>query len=159
MRLLLPALLLLAAPAWADSAMPVKGGPPGTNIEMPYVMAPVSDASGRLTGYAYLLSRLTAASSSDALKVRDRLAVLQDAFVRDVNHAAVTVPNDPAQVDIPAIEVRFLADARRVMGSIPVRQVTICTAEIAGLKFRPDESPPVPALQDANIPVRSRCTR
>lgn len=157
MRAVLPVFLLLAMPAWADGAAQIKGGAPGTNVVMPYVIAPMDDGSGRLTSYAYLLPRLTAASSGDALKVRERLALLQDAFVRDVNRAPVAAARQPARVDIAATEARFLADARQVMGPVPVRQVTICTAEIAGLRFRPDESPPVPAAQGDISPVRSRC--
>ena len=55
------------------------------------------------------------------LAVRDKLAFIQDAFVRDVNGDAVAKPDDPEKVDMPALEARLLADARKVMGAGKVK--------------------------------------
>ena len=44
-----------------------KGGPPGTNVDMPFLMAPLTNADGKLTGYAYISTRLTAMSDTYAL--------------------------------------------------------------------------------------------
>ena len=58
----------LAAPAFAveEKAKPAegkagekagetkKGGKPGTNVDMPSLMAPLTDADGKLMGYAYI---------------------------------------------------------------------------------------------------------
>ena len=64
MRRIFLALALMASPALAaekqDSSF--KGGSPGTNVELPYLMAPMKTADGKLAGYAYITSRLTAAS-------------------------------------------------------------------------------------------------
>ena len=62
-----------------------KAGAPGTNIDMPFLMAPMTGADGNLSGYAYISSRLTATSDASANQVRDKIAFIQDAFVRDVN--------------------------------------------------------------------------
>src|SRR5437016_13014557 len=67
-----------------------KKGPAGTNVDMPYLMAPMTNADGKLSGYAYLSTRLTASSESNALVVRDKLPFIQDAMVRDVNGTAIT---------------------------------------------------------------------
>jgi hypothetical protein len=147
MRRTLTALILLAAavPALAAEAPAAdsKGGKPGTNVDMPYLMAPMTDADGKLTGYAYISSRLTATSDTNALAVRDKLAFVQDAFVRDVNGASVAKPGDASALDQPALEARLLADAKRVMGAGTVASIGLVQVQIAPL--HPTQSPPLDA--------------
>src|SRR5580698_5105679 len=102
-----------------------KGGQPGTNVEMPFLMAPLTNADGKLLGYAYISTRLTAMSDTYALAVRDKLPFIQDRMVRDVNADAVTAPDDPEKVDIPVLERRLLGDASQVMGAGKVKLITI----------------------------------
>jgi hypothetical protein len=162
-----PAILFLmaalAVPASAaDDAQ--KGGQPGTNVEMPYLMAPLSDADGKLIGYAYLSTRLTAMSDMYALAVRDKLPFIQDKMLRDVNNQVVTTPDDPEKVDIIGLERRLLADATQVMGAGKVRVITVCTVQIAplhpvqtpALNTPPDKT--LPGSAPPKNPVRSRCT-
>ncbi|HKY17833.1 MAG TPA: hypothetical protein VJL82_02780 [Rhizomicrobium sp.] len=140
-----------------------KKGKPGTNVEMPYLMAPLTNAAGKLTGYAYISTRLTAMSEANALAVRDKLAFIQDTMVRDVNAASVTTPDDPEKVDIAATERRLLADATKVMGAGRVRLITICTVHVAEL--RPAQTPARDVPQEDMIPhgttpknpIKSRC--
>jgi len=128
-------LLVLSAPAFAAA----KEGLPGTNVEMPYLMAPMTGADGKLSGYAYVSTRLTATSDVAALAVRDKIAFIQDAFVRDVNLAGVTKADDPTTVDGPALQARLLADASRVMGAGKVVSIVIVTVQIAPL--HPTQTP------------------
>jgi len=140
-----------------------KKGPAGTNVDMPYLMAPMTDAEGKLSGYAYMSTRLTAATEATALAVRDKLPFIQDAMVRDVNNAGIAVPEDLEKVDVPAVERRLLADASKVMGAGKVKQITICTVNIAPL--RPVQTPArdtppeqmIPAGTTPKNPVKSRC--
>src|SRR4051812_14149551 len=62
---------LVAFPAFAaeekkegghESAEGKKGGKAGTNVDMPFLMAPLTNEDGKLTGYAYISTRLTAMS-------------------------------------------------------------------------------------------------
>lgn len=156
-------LCLVASPALAagpsaagkpDTPL-VKGGPPGTNVEMPYLMAPMKDADGKLTGYAYISSRLTASSPAAALAVRNQLAFIQDAFVRDVNGAGVTGA-DPATVDIAAVEARLADDARRVVGGANVKFMTVCTLQIANLHLKKAPALADPSADGDDAPP-SRC--
>lgn len=136
MRRALLALILMVSPSVAaekSDDMVIKGGPPGTNVEMPYLMAPMDGPDGKLSGYAYISLRLTAASASAALEVRDKLAFIQDAWVRDVNTLTVSAGDDPAKVDIAAVEARLSADAKRVVGAAKVKMVTVCTVQVADL--------------------------
>jgi hypothetical protein len=140
-----------------------KAGPPGTNVDMPYLIAPLTNADGKLTGYAYLSSRLTASSDTVALAVRDKLPFIQDAMLRDVNAEPVTTPDDPEKVDIPGTEKRLLSDAAKVMGAGKVKLITLCTVQISEL--HPVQTPALntppedaaPAGSPPKNPVKSRC--
>jgi hypothetical protein len=138
-----------------------KGGKAGTNVDMPFLMAPLTDADGKLTGYAYISTRLTAASEATTLIVREKIPYIQDAMVRDVNGADVTAAEDREQVDIPKLEGRLLGDAKKIMGAGKVKQITVCTVQIAELhpvqtqaQVAPKDQPP----QDSHKnPIKSRC--
>jgi hypothetical protein len=153
MRLPVTALLLLVltVPAFAaDDAQPAKGKP-GTNVEMPYLMAPMTGADGKLSGYAYISTLLTATSDTNALAVRNKLAFIQDAFVRDVNGASLARADDPATVDQALLVSRLLADAKRVMGAGKVASIAIVQVQVAPL--HPTQTPalytPQPAIDSA----------
>ncbi len=158
---ILSVLALLAIPAAAgDDKDARKGGKPGTNVDMPLLMAPLTGADGKLTGYAYMSTRLTATTDANALAVRDKLAFIQDAMVRDVNAAGVA-GGDPEKVDIPAVEQRLLSDAARVMGVGKVKLITVCTIQVAPLhpvqtpaKVTPATMPGTPSPKN---PEKSRC--
>ena len=110
-----------------------KGGAPGTNIDMPFLMAPMTGADGKLSGYAYISSRLTATSDVTANQVRDKIAFVQDAFVRDVNAKEIATSGDPVTVDNAALQTRLLADARKVVGASKLVSIAITQVQIAPL--------------------------
>jgi hypothetical protein len=149
-----PAIAAEEAKPKADNG-PDKGeGKPGTNVEMPYLMAPMTGADGKLSGYAYISMRLTATSNVNALAVRDKLAFVQDAFVRDVNGPGIARKDDPATVDQPALAERLLADARKVMGAGKVASIAIVQVQIAPL--HPVETPALDTPAPVNdSPVRA----
>jgi len=150
------AMTLAALPADGQGA--AKEGAPGTNVDMPFLMAPMTGADGKLSGYAYISSRLTASSDTFALAVRDRIAFIQDAFVRDVNGFGVAKSTDPTTVDQPALEARLLADAKKVMGAGKVVSIAVVEVQIAPL--HPTETPalntPPPASDSAAKPTDSK---
>jgi hypothetical protein len=159
--LALPALAAEEKKTASDSEP--KKGKPGTNVDMPYLMAPMSDADGKLSGYAYLSTRLTASSEANALAVRDKLPFIQDRMVRDVNNATIAVSDDVEKVDVPTLEKRLLTDAANVMGAGKVKQITICTVNIAPLhpvQTPARDTPPeqmIPAGTTPKNPIKSRC--
>ena len=140
-----------------------KKGAPGTNVDMPFLMAPMNNADGKLTGYAYMSTRLTATSDTNALAVREKLAFIQDAMVRDVNNTGVATPEDLEKVDVANTEKRLLADANKVMGPGKVKLIAICTVNVAPL--RPVQTPNrdvppeqmIPAGTTPKNPIKSRC--
>jgi hypothetical protein len=163
---LLPLVLCLILPAAAaEKSADPKGGKPGTNVPLGYLMAPLTSPAGKLIGYAYIISRLTAASESFIVPVRDKLAFIQDAFVRDVNTRGVATATDPEAVDVPALESRLMADAVKVMGPGKVKLITVCTVNIAELHMsKTPSASPAPEDTDARRdidahqnPLKSRC--
>jgi hypothetical protein len=174
---ILALLAALAVPVFAASAAEEKKeaakeggaegeaqkGKPGTNVDMPFLMAPMTNANGKLAGYAYLSTRLTASSEANALVVRDKLPFIQDAMVRDVNGAAITTHDDLEKVDIAGTERRLLADASKVMGAGKVKVLTICSVNISPLhpvQTPARDVPPeqmIPAGTTPKNPVKSRC--
>ncbi len=155
-RSLATILLMSATPAFAAEHAAEKpaahgekeSGAPGTNVDMPFLMAPMLDAKGDLAGYAYLSSRVTATSPAATAKVREKIAFIQDEFLRDVNRTRITKPDDPATLDMPGIQARLLADAKRVMGAGAIASLTLVQAQIAPLRpqetqaQRPPQTPP-----------------
>ena len=136
-------------------------GQPGTNVDMPFLMAPLTNPAGKLIGYAYVSTRLTAKSDTFALAVRDKLPFIQDVMVRDVNGAGVAGADDPQSVDVPRLEARLLADAQKVMGADKVKLITVCTVQIAELHPAQTQAKNGPAelpVQDEHKnPMKSRC--
>jgi hypothetical protein len=140
MRIVSAALiLLLTIPALADDDTGASGTP-GTHVEMPYLMAPMT-TDGRLSGYAYISSKVVASSPTAALDIRGRIAYIQDAFVRDVNAAALAQKGNPPAVDNDALSARLMADARRVMGAGKVVGVEIIQVQVAPMR---NDKPLVP---------------
>lgn len=161
--LFLAALLILPARAAEESAAKgaKKGGAPGTNVDLPYLMAPLLDDNGKLLGYAYITSRLTVATESDKLTVTEKMPFLQDARVRDVNANPVFTPGDHQKIDVAGVEARMLANARKIVGASRVKVITICTVQIALLHIAQTPSPSPPDarhdVDDHGNPVKSRC--
>lgn len=140
-----------------------KKGKPGTNVDMPFLMAPLTNAEGKLTGYAYISSRLTATSEGGGTDVRAKLPFIQDYMVRDVNAVGITTADDPEKVDIAATEKRLLTAATKVMGPGKVKLITICTVNVSPLhpvQTPARDVPPeqmIPAGTTPKNPIKSRC--
>lgn len=126
--------LLLAAHAsvWAGAASSSEHVP-GTSVEMPYLIAPVV-VDGSLYANAYISTRIGATSPAATIVVRDKLAFIQDAFVRDVNAAPIGKPGDQTTVDVPALSARLLADTRRIVGPGLVDRLDIIRIQINPLR-------------------------
>jgi hypothetical protein len=160
MRRILFALLIAATPTLAAEnadkpAQDAGGGGLGSNVnKVPYLMAPLKDANGKLSGYAYIVSRFTAASPAAALELSDKMAFIQDSFVRDVNRTQVPMTAD-GQVDIPALEGRLASDIKTVAGASKVKFVTVCTVQIATLHLK--QAAPLADADDLAALPKSRC--
>lgn len=141
-KLLALLLVLIAAPAFAEKK---KAEEPGTHVEMPFLIAPMSE-DGKLKGYAYISPKLTTSSPSASVEVREKLAFIQDAFVRDVNGAPISKPGAPTEVDRAALASRLAADARKVVGGTKVVAVTFTQIQFSPLHPKPavDELVPPP---------------
>ncbi len=124
------AFALAAGLAWPCQA--ASGPPPGSTVEMPFLIAPMT-IDDKLVAYAYITSSVVAASPAAALEVRSKLAFIQDAYVRDVNAAPISKASDPKTVDMPGLAARLLADARRIVGAGKVAKINIVAIKFAPL--------------------------
>ena len=120
-RMLVPLAAVLAAGMLGAAPKP---RPPGTSVEMPYLIAPMS-VDGKLVSYAYISSVVLTSSPDAAVDVRARLPFIQDAFVRDVNNAAIGTGDSLESIDQDALNKRLLADAKRATGG----------SVVVGIKF------------------------
>jgi hypothetical protein len=123
--------LCLAYPAW--SAEPAKKPPePGTSVEMPFLMVPMTK-DGDLLGYSYVASKLICTSPGGALRVREKLAFIQDAFVREVNSRPASLDTDPKALDKDQLAARLTAAAKRIVGNDTVRAMLFMEIKYAPL--------------------------
>ena len=111
----------------------------GTSVEMPYLIAPLSDST-TLLGYAYVSCRIIGSSQAAALEIRDKVPFIQDAFVRDVNVSSIGKPDDPLAVDRAILEPRLLALTKKVMGPGKVTDLKLIQVQIVPL--RAEATPP-----------------
>jgi len=109
-----------------------KAGDPGTNVEMPFLIAPMC-VDGKLTGYAYISSKVVTTSRDSSLEVRNKIPFIQDAFVRDVNGSPIGKANDPKTVDNAALVARLTADVKRIVGTAKISTVVIIQVQISEL--------------------------
>ena len=152
-RIFIPLLLLVMAAAGQPAhAAGAKEGAPGTNVEMPFLIAPMSK-DGKLLGYAYISSKMVASSPAAAIGVREKLAFIQDAFVRDVNAEPVSKADDPTAVDETLLNARLIAAARRIMGSDKV--VSMVFIAVQFMPLHPSETTAIPAPPSAAAPGAS----
>jgi hypothetical protein len=128
-------LTLLAGPTWAEGK--AKKPEPGTTVEMPYLMAPMSQG-GKLLGYAYISSKLICSSPSACITVREKLAFIQDGFVREVNAKPISLADDPTAVDRDLLNSRLTAKAKQIVGERKVVNMVFLQVQFAPL--HPSES-------------------
>ncbi|HEY5239207.1 MAG TPA: hypothetical protein VIJ62_12560 [Rhizomicrobium sp.] len=108
--------------------------PPGSSVEMPYLIAPMIDSDGKLLAYAYVSTKIVTNSPDDAVEVRNKTPFIQDAFVRDVNAAPFAKQGDPTTVDQPILQGRLLADVRKIVGENRIAAIEITQIQISPLR-------------------------
>jgi hypothetical protein len=139
------AFLLMAGLAGPVQAASAPKPAAGSNVDMPFLIAPMA-IDDKLVAYAYITSAVVATTPTAAIEVRDKLAFIQDAYVRDVNATPISKPDDPKTVDVPGLAARFTADAKRIVGADKVSSVTILVIKFAPLKGNGQtDTPPGPS--------------
>jgi hypothetical protein len=137
------AVTCLSLPAQAQEQSQRTKQQPGTHVQMPFLIAPMS-IDGRLQGYSYITSKLVASTPMASVEIRDKLPFIQDAFVRDVNGAPIGRANDPLAVDVAALTERLVADARRIVGSTKVATITFQQIRFSPLHPKATTDDPAP---------------
>jgi hypothetical protein len=135
----------------ADAPKP-KAEEPGTHVQMPFLIAPVS-VDGKLAGYVYISSKLIAATPMASVEIRDKLAFIQDAFVRDVNAAPIAKSQDIASIDRAALGARLVADAKRIVGAAKVVTIEFTQIQFATLHPKATTEDAIPPSQRGPQPA------
>lgn len=151
---ILAVLLALAIPATAAEDAPKakkKAEEPGTHVQMPFLIAPVS-VDGKLQGYIYISSKLIASTPAASVQIREKLAFIQDAFVRDVNANDVASGSDLATVDKAALTTRLVAAARRVVGAPKVVTITFTQMQFSPLHPKANTEDAVAPSERTQLP-------
>ena len=132
--------LCLASSAWAGEAAKKESKPdPGNTMKMPFLVVPMSD-NGTLLGHTYISSKMFCSSQAACTKVAEKLAFIQDGFVREVYSKPVALPGNPKEVDKVQLCARLTAVARRIVGGDKVTGIEILEAKFAVL--HPSDSVP-----------------
>lgn len=126
--------MALCGSAFAASKPDKDAPPPGSSVEMPYLIAPMIDSDGKLLAYAYVSTKIVANSPDDAVEVRNKTPFIQDTFVRDVNTAPFAKQGDPTTVDQGVLQGRLLADVRKVVGGSRIATLVITQIQISPLQ-------------------------
>lgn len=112
-RLALAAALVVAhAPAVQGAAAGAADGP--TKIDVPGMLAPMV-VENRLESYAYIVISLMPGTRDQVLPIREKMAFLRDAFLREVNKASIVKAGDPKAVDAAALKERLTARMNEIL--------------------------------------------
>ena len=104
--------LMSASGALAADAIGKDAGP--VDVELPPIIAPMT-VNTRLEGYAYITISLAPADRGKILAIRDKIAFLQDAFLREMNKGTILKADDPKAVDTAAIRPRLIARMNQIL--------------------------------------------
>jgi hypothetical protein len=104
--------LVSSSGARAADAIGKDAGP--VDVELPPIIAPMT-MNGRLEGYAYITISLAPVDRGKVLAIRDKLAFLQDAFLRELNKGTILKADDPKALDTGAIKPRLIARMNQIL--------------------------------------------
>lgn len=106
------ALSWAGAPAHAADAIGKDQGP--VDVELPPILAPLV-VNGRLDRYAYITIKLAPADRAKVLVIREKIAFIQDAFLRELNRGRIEKAGDPKAVDTDAVKPRLIARMDQIL--------------------------------------------
>ena len=94
------------------------------DVTLPTILAPMV-VDDRLENYAYITIVLKPAAPAGVLAIREKVPFLQDAFLRELNAAAIVKDDDPKSVDEAAIKTRLLARMNQVLPAGTVAELKL----------------------------------
>lgn len=139
MRRVLVLLLGLLCLVQAASAMETdrkRSAAPANALDMPFLVAP-ANRGDTLIGFHYISYRLVAPTPADVADIRNKIAIIQDAYVRDVYKTAVGMANDQSKVDAHALHDRMIAIARRIAGPKKVSDLVFMDMKFSPIHPKP----------------------
>lgn len=101
-------------------------------VRMPLLVAPVV-SQGRLQGYIYLQIIIVTPDRGQAEKLALKIPYIQDAFVREVHRASITLNDDPKAIDGAGLKQRLRSKVEAIAGSGVVEDIQFENANAAAL--------------------------
>lgn len=135
---ILLAILCVGQAACAAEGGQKKGpaGAPPNAVDMPFLVAP-ANRGDTLIGFHYISYRLITPTPAEVADVRNKIAIIQDAYVRDVYKTAVGMANDQSQVDVHVLHDRMVAIAKRIVGNRKVADLVFMDMKFSPLHPKP----------------------
>ena len=111
----------------AAAAATEEQGP--VDVELSPILAPMV-VENRLAGYAYITVALAPSGRDKVAVIREKMAFLQDAFLREVNKASILKADDAKAIDTQAITARLTARMDQILprgtvGELKLQQIVI----------------------------------
>lgn len=126
----------LYLPARAMETNNKKGAAPANMLDMPFLVAPANKGDS-LIGFHYISYRLVAPTSADIADIRNKVAIIQDAYVRDVYKNAVGIADDQSKLDPHALHYRMIVIARRIAGAKKVSDIIFMDMKFSPIHPKP----------------------
>ncbi|MGB8601897.1 MAG: hypothetical protein WCD42_06845 [Rhizomicrobium sp.] len=145
---LLLALLCVMQASLAVETDRKRSAAPPNGLDMPFLVAP-ANRGDTLIGFHYISYRLMAPTPADLPDIRNKVAIIQDAFVRDVYKTAVGMANDQTKVDAHTLHDRMIAIARRIAGPKKVSDLVFVDMKFAPIHPKPGGGLFVPSTEGA----------
>lgn len=147
---ILLAVLCLVQLASAMETNKKKGNAPAppNAVDMPFLVAP-ANRGDTLIGFHYISYRIITPSPAEVTDVRNKLAIIQDAYVRDVYKTAIGMANDQSLVDVHVLHDRMVAIAKRIVGGQKVADLVFMDMKFSPLHPKPGGGLYVPSTGGA----------
>src|SRR5262245_45955982 len=105
------------------------------DVTLPTILAPMVTDS-RLENYAYITVVLKPATPAGVLAIREKVPFLQDAFLRELNGAAIVKADDPKAVDETAIKTRLLGRLNQILPAGTVAELRLQPVVVAPVQLQ-----------------------
>lgn len=126
----------LCHPVQAMETNNKKGAAPANMLDMPFLVAPANKGD-TLIGFHYISYRLVMPSAADAADIRNKMALIQDAYVRDVYKTAVGMADDQSKVDAHVLHDRMIAIVRHIAGAKKVSDLVFMDMKFSPIHPKP----------------------
>ncbi len=93
-----------------------KLAPGPTVVEIPIIVIPVANETGRIIKYGYLIAQLEIPRPNDRWYVESRIPYIKDMFIRELHKYPNTLPSNSRELDVEGVRQRLADRAHEMVG-------------------------------------------